>query len=109
MNPADLQIPDQLILDEAWDRLSTIYDPEIAVNLVDLGLIYDLTFADSVLRVRMTLTTPGCPMSQLMPTAVGRALEAIPGVSLVEVNLVWEPAWKPEMMTDRAKRELGWQ
>jgi metal-sulfur cluster biosynthetic enzyme len=109
MNDASLAIPDEAIRAEAWDRLTEVYDPEIGINLVDLGLIYALSVDEGVLRVEMSLTTPGCPMSGVMPDAVGRALETIPGVTLVQVNLVWEPAWQPERMSDKAKRELGWK
>ena len=78
------------------------------MNLVDLGLVYRLDVVDGEIHVEMTLTTPGCPMSDSMPGAVERALLLIPGVSRVSVELVWEPPWEPEMMAERARRELGW-
>ncbi len=101
-------IPDQAIEAEAWDRLHTVYDPEIGINLVDLGLIYDLASEQGKVHVAMTLTTPGCPMSDSMPPAVQRVLEAIPGVTEVKVELVWDPPWDPDRITDQGKRELGW-
>lgn len=103
-----LKLPDDLLVTEAWDTLATVYDPELGINLVDLGLVYKLEIKDGGVLVEMTLTTPGCPMSDSMPEAVERALLGIPGISRVSVDLVWEPRWVPEMMTERAKRELGW-
>ena len=101
-------IPDEAIEAEAWDRLHEVYDPEIGINLVDLGLIYDLNSDQGCVQLTMTLTTPGCPMSDSMPPAVQRVLEMIPGVSEVRVDLVWDPPWDPERITDEGKRELGW-
>ncbi|TAN31989.1 DUF59 domain-containing protein [bacterium] len=93
---------------EAWQQLENVYDPELGVNLVDLGLVYSLAVKAGEVHVRMTLTTPGCPMSDSMPEAVERALLMIPGACKVAVDLVWEPRWVPEMMSERARRELGW-
>jgi metal-sulfur cluster biosynthetic enzyme len=101
-------IPDEAIATEAWDRLHEVYDPEIGINLVDLGLIYDLVSHGGTVQVTMTLTTPGCPMSDSMPPAVERVLEMVPGVREVTVDLVWDPPWDPERITERGKRELGW-
>ena len=103
-----LTMPDDLVASEAWLQLENVYDPELGVTLVDLGLVYRLDVKDSEVHVEMTLTTPGCPMSDSMPVAVERALLLIPGVSRVSVDLVWEPRWEPEMMAERARRELGW-
>ena len=103
-----LRMPDSMVEAEAWRQLEAVFDPELGVNLVDLGLVYEVAVDRDTVRVRMTLTTPGCPMSDSMPGAVERALSLIPGVSQVLVELVWDPRWEPEMMTDRAKRELGW-
>jgi len=108
MTEAALTMPDELVTSEAWQQLNNVYDPELAVNLVDLGLIYRLDVKDGEIRVEMTLTTPGCPMSDTMPEAVERALLLIPGVSRVSVDLVWEPPWEPEMMSESARRDLGW-
>jgi metal-sulfur cluster biosynthetic enzyme len=108
MTAPRLRMPDDLVAAEAWRQLESVYDPELGINLVDLGLVYQLEAEEGEVRVEMTLTTPGCPMSDSMPDAVERALLMIPGVSQVSVDLVWEPRWKPEMMTERAKRELGW-
>lgn len=83
-----LRMPDELLAFEAWDRLANLYDPELGVNLVDLGLTYGLEVRDAGVRVVMTLTTPGCPLSDSMPAAVARLLQLIPGISKVAVDLV---------------------
>ena len=108
MSELGLKMPDDLLAAEAWDTLTTVYDPEIGINLVDLGLVYKLEVKNGAAAVEMTLTTPGCPMSDSMPEAVERALLGIPGIAGVSVDVVWEPRWVPEMMTEHAKRELGW-
>jgi metal-sulfur cluster biosynthetic enzyme len=108
MTEPTLRMPDDLLTAEAWQQLENVYDPELGVNLVDLGLIYGVEVRDGEVKVEMTLTTPGCPMSDTMPDAVERALLMIPGVSQVTVGLVWEPRWDPEMVTERAQRLLGW-
>lgn len=108
MSELGLKMPDDLLTAEAWDTLATVYDPELGINLVDLGLVYKLDVRNGQVSVAMTLTTPGCPMSDSMPEAVERALLGIPGIARVSVDLTWEPRWVPEMMTERAKRELGW-
>lgn len=88
--------------------LSEIYDPEIPVNIYDLGLIYgvDVT-ADGHVVVTMTLTTPHCPVAESMPGEVELRVGAVPGVGSAEVNLVWDPPWDPQKMSDEAKLELG--
>ena len=88
--------------------LKDIYDPEIPVNIYDLGLIYgvDVT-ADGHAVVTMTLTTPHCPVAETMPTEVELRVGAVPGIGTSEVNLVWDPAWDPAKMSDDAKLELG--
>ena len=108
MSEFGLKMPDDLLSAAAWDTLAMVYDPELGINLVDLGLVYGLGVVDGEVCVAMTLTTPGCPMSDSMPEAVERALLGIPGIARVSVDLVWEPRWMPEMMTERARRELGW-
>jgi len=108
MTAPRLTISDDLLLAEAWQQVECVYDPELGINLVDLGVVYRLGVQEGEVEVEMTLSTPGCPMSDSMPEAVERALLMIPGVSKVTVDLVWVPPWEPEMMTDRAKRELGW-
>ena len=103
-----IRVPDELLKEEAWKQLEHVYDPELGINIVDLGLVLKLEVQGGEVAVEMTLTTPGCPMSDSMPEAVERSLRMLPGVAGVAVDLVWEPRWEPEMMTDRARRELGW-
>ncbi|MDQ2903520.1 MAG: metal-sulfur cluster assembly factor [Ktedonobacteraceae bacterium] len=93
---------------QIYQALYTVDDPELGVNLVDLGLIYgvDLT-ADGFVTVTMTLTTPGCPMHESIGTGVGAALENIPGLTGGEVQLVWDPPWEPSRMTPEGRRLLG--
>ena|SRR5688572_25220591 len=88
--------------------LRTIYDPEIPVNLYDLGLIYDIEVdAENRVKVRMTLTAPGCPVAGSLPPEVEAKIENIPEVKSASVELVWEPTWTREMMSEVARLELG--
>ena len=91
--------------------MKTCYDPEIPVNIVDLGLIYDLEINHSEkevrINVKMTLTAPGCGMGPVIAKDVEDKLMDLPGVTYVLVELVWEPAWNQSMMTEAAKLELG--
>ena len=88
--------------------LQEIYDPEIPVSIYELGLIYDVDVAeDFSVRVRMTLTTPHCPVAESMPGEVELKVGGVPGVASSEVLLVWEPAWDMSMMSDEARLELG--
>lgn len=96
------------IYDGVIDALKEIYDPEIPVNIYDLGLIYgvDVT-TDGHVIVTMTLTTPHCPVAESMPGEVELRVGAVPGVGDAQVNLVWDPPWDPQKMSDEAKLELG--
>ncbi len=88
--------------------LKTVRDPEIPVNLVDLGLIYDLIVnKDGVVYVEMTLTTPACPVAGALPGQVRDAISAVPGVQDARVKLVWTPPWDKDRMSEEAKLELG--
>ena len=88
--------------------LKEIYDPEIPVNIYDLGLIYGVEVSeDKDVVVTMTLTTPHCPVAESMPAEVEIRAGSVPGVRDAEVNLVWDPAWGPDKMTDEARLELG--
>ncbi len=90
------------------DALKEIYDPEIPVNIYDLGLIYGVDVTpDGHAHVTMTLTTPHCPVAESMPGEVEMRVGAVPGVGHAEVNLVWDPPWDPHKMSDEAKLELG--
>ncbi len=87
--------------------LKEIFDPEIPVNIYDLGLIYNVEVNDGHVLITMTLTTPHCPVAESMPGEVELRVGSVPGAGDVEVNLVWDPPWSPENMTDEARLELG--
>lgn len=88
--------------------LKRVYDPELGLNIVDLGLVYDIQVSENNdVYVKMTLTTPGCPLHGSITGGAEVALQAIPEINQVKVDLVWEPAWSPAMMTDEAKEQLG--
>lgn len=89
-------------------ELETVIDPELGLNIVDLGLVYDLNIdEENNVNVKMTLTTPGCPLHDSITSGARYVLEALEEVNEVTVQLVWEPAWSPELMSDRAKDWLG--
>lgn len=86
----------------------TVFDPEIPVNIYDLGLVYSIRVdVENNVAVDMTLTAPGCPVAGEMPGWVAEAIEPIPGIRTVDVQLVWEPPWGMENLTDEARLELG--
>lgn len=89
------------------NALRDIYDPEIPVNIYDLGLIYGVDINEGHVVITMTLTTPHCPVAESMPGEVEMRVGAVPGVGSAEVNLVWDPPWDPAKMSDEAKLELG--
>lgn len=96
------------VRDEIEAALRTVYDPEIPVNIYDLGLIYGFVVSDAgVVDIDMTLTAPGCPVAETFPGEVEQRVMQVPGVSDVRVELVWEPPWTPERMSEAAKLELG--
>ncbi|MGR3985275.1 MAG: DUF59 domain-containing protein [Gammaproteobacteria bacterium] len=89
------------------DALKTIFDPEIPVNIYDLGLIYRVEIKDTFAEVDMTLTTPGCPVAQTFPGMVEGAVKLVPGISGAVVNLVWDPPWTQALISEAARLELG--
>ena len=90
------------------DTIRTVFDPEIPVNIWELGLIYDiLVDSAGVVGVRMTLTAPGCPAAQSLPVEVAAKVKSVPGVADAKVDIVWEPAWSKDRMSDAAKLQLG--
>jgi FeS assembly SUF system protein len=104
--PADAG--DKLLEAEVMAALRTVRDPELPVNLVDLGLIYDVMVRrDGLVYIEMTLTTPACPVAGSLPGQVQNIVSLVPGVSVVLVALVWSPAWTRDRMTEVAKLELG--
>ena len=99
---------DPALLEPVIAALKTVNDPEIPVDIVELGLIYELLAKKGgIVFVEMTLTTPACPVAQSMPGEVERAVAAVPGVNEVRVNLVWSPPWDRDRMSEAAKLELG--
>ncbi|MCA0910117.1 SUF system Fe-S cluster assembly protein [Qipengyuania gaetbuli] len=100
--------PGGALYEAVIDALKEIYDPEIPVNIYDLGLIYGVEVSDEAdVVVTMTLTTPHCPVAETMPGEVELRAASVPGVRDAEVNLVWDPPWGPDKMTDEARLELG--
>lgn len=91
-----------------YDALYNVYDPELGVNILDLGLVYDVALSEEgYVTLTMTLTTPGCPMHESISEGVGVALADIPGITGGEIRLVWEPRWDPSRMTEEGRRLLG--
>ena len=92
---------------EIIEALKECYDPEIPVNVVDLGLIYETKIQGSKVHVKMTLTSPFCPMSSFVQSDIKSKLENIEGVDEAEVEIVWDPPWTPEKVSEAAKAQLG--
>lgn len=97
----------ETLKDAVIAALRDIFDPEIPVNIYDLGLIYGVDFDEGHVTVTMTLTTPHCPVAETMPGEVEMRVMAVPGVATADVNLVWDPPWNPASMSDEARLELG--
>jgi metal-sulfur cluster biosynthetic enzyme len=89
--------------------LKKCYDPEIPVNVLDLGLIYDVNWDDDKVNVKMTLTAPGCGMGPMIAEDVRTKLLGLPGVKEAKVEMVFDPPWTPEKMSEDAKKSLGWE
>ncbi|MGF1571881.1 MAG: SUF system Fe-S cluster assembly protein [Sumerlaeia bacterium] len=102
--PLDLAKMRTLII----EKLQTIFDPEIPVNIYELGLIYDIEILDSGLaNITMTLTSPNCPAAESLPAEVDEKVASVEGVTEANVHIVWEPTWTPDMMSEEAKLELN--
>jgi len=94
--------------DDVRETLKTVFDPEIPVNIYELGLIYKVDVAeDGATQIAMTLTTPMCPAAEELPPEVETKARTVPGVTSVQLDLVWDPPWSPDMMSDAAKLDLG--
>jgi metal-sulfur cluster biosynthetic enzyme len=98
-----------LTKEDVMEALKDVHDPEIGIDIVNLGLVYDVDITDTEIKVRMTLTAPGCPLSQSIGTYVTNVLSVLDITKHVNLEIVWEPRWTPAMMTDRAKEELGYR
>ncbi|MBA4149918.1 MAG: metal-sulfur cluster assembly factor [Verrucomicrobia bacterium] len=92
---------------DVLDALREVIDPELDCNLVDLGLIYGVRVEPGNINVEMTLTTPGCPMHESLLAGVKTAISNLPGVKNVNVDLVWDPPWNPEMLSPEGRAQLG--
>jgi len=110
ITPSDNQNKD-VSEQQVWDQLKTVYDPEIPINIVDLGLIYDCKVTNfkngTKVDIKMTLTAPGCGMGPVITAEAQQKTQGIPGVTEVNVELVWEPLWNREMMSETALLQLG--
>jgi len=94
--------------EDVIDMLKTIYDPEIPVNIYELGLIYEIEISESfVVDIKMTLTAPGCPVAQTFPGEIEAKVSSVPGVGESHVEVVWEPTWTKAMMSEAAQLQLG--
>jgi FeS assembly SUF system protein len=103
-----LKVPTDQVRQNVVEVLRTVFDPEIPVNIYDLGLIYDLQVDEAgKVNVQMTLTAPGCPVAQTFPGEVEGKLYTVPGVNEAVVELVWDPPWDQDRMTEAAKLQLG--
>ena len=110
LSQGNVQKNEELLLlrERVIEVLHTVFDPELGVNIVDLGLIYDVAVTDDRrVMITMTLTTPGCPMHDSIGEGIGAALRSVEGVVSGEVNVVWEPRWEPSMMSEAGRVALG--
>lgn len=94
-------------LDQIYAELKQVYDPEIPVNIVDLGLVYDVKCADGACLVTMTLTSQSCPEAKTIPEMVRRRVNTVNGVTSTEVTVVWEPQWSPQRISEEGRKILG--
>ncbi|HEU5002340.1 MAG TPA: iron-sulfur cluster assembly protein [Actinomycetota bacterium] len=98
------------VLDTAWDALRGVYDPELYLDVVSLGLVYDVRDENGAVLVQMTMTTPGCPASEVLPEMARAAIaDAVEGRVTVEVRVVWDPPWSPAMIDEDRARSLGFR
>ncbi len=93
--------------DKIREALRKVIDPELGVSIVDLGLIYDVRYEDGEAEVEMTLTSPGCPLAPIIDKQVREALKTVPEVKNVSVELVWDPPWSPDAISEELRAELG--
>jgi metal-sulfur cluster biosynthetic enzyme len=101
--PVQAESTDEAVL----EALKNVIDPELGINIVDLGLVYDVAIEDGAVRITYTLTTMGCPIGPLIEEQMAGALAEVPGVERVEAEMVLRPPWSPELMSEEAKAALG--
>lgn len=110
IGPTRIMVTPDGPVDAAWSALGCVYDPELCLDVVSLGLVYGVHDEDGTVVVDMTLTTPGCPASESLPEMARTAIqEALGGAAPVEVHVVWDPPWSPTMMHDDAAGALGFR
>ena len=103
------QQPELPTMERVREALSTVDDPEVGINIVDLGLVYGIHIAPELVRVELTMTTPACPLGELITDNARRAVgAALPQNVAVDVVLVWEPPWTPDLMSESARQTFGW-
>ena len=102
MNPNHSELMDKIV-----EKLKSVYDPEIPVDIYELGLIYDVRIEGKKVSMDMTLTSPHCPVAESLPKEVRRSVESIPEIEEVEVKIVWEPTWDKTKMSEAAKLQLN--
>jgi FeS assembly SUF system protein len=106
--PAPSSRPDAPLREKIIDAIRTCFDPEIPVNICELGLIYAINLGqENAVEIKMTLTSPACPAAGSLPTMVQAKVKAVPGVSACKVEVVWDPPWEPSRMSEAAKLQLG--
>lgn len=93
--------------EKIWESLKGVIDPELGVSIVDIGLVYDVRYEDGEAEVEMTLTSPGCPLAPVIDSEVKKALAKVKEVKRVSLELVWDPPWTEEMMSEEIKAEFG--
>jgi metal-sulfur cluster biosynthetic enzyme len=94
--------------DDVREALKVVIDPEIGINIVDLGLVYDITLEDGQANITYTLTTMGCPIGPMIEQQIQQVLSVMPGIEAINAQMVFRPAWSPEMMSEEAKAALGY-
>jgi metal-sulfur cluster biosynthetic enzyme len=97
-------MPDQALI---YEKLKQIYDPEVGINIVDMGLIYSLDIADNKVEITMTLTSPGCPAGPQILSQVDNQVKTLDGIEDVDIKVVWSPPWSPDMLSEEARDQLG--
>jgi metal-sulfur cluster biosynthetic enzyme len=97
-------MPDQALI---YEKLKQIYDPEVGINIVDMGLIYSLEIAENKVEITMTLTSPGCPAGPQILSQVDSRVKTLDGIEDVDIKVVWSPPWSPDMLSEEARDQLG--
>ena len=94
-------------IDLLYSELKQVFDPEIPVNIIDLGLVYDVQVEGDICNVKMTLTSQACPEAKTIPDVVKRRCNTVPGIKSTKVDIVWEPAWSPQLISPEGRKILG--